>query len=59
MILDALKGSDEPLCTDDLVRLTGVKRGTVYWNTTLLVREGSIRRYKGIPGIFELEEDEK
>jgi len=58
-IYEALKEAEGPLSTDNIVERTGIPRPTVYYNTSRLVKEGLIERWKGLPGIFSIKEDEK
>jgi len=37
---------------------TGIPRSTIYFNTCILVKEGKIARFKGLPGIFVKAEEE-
>lgn len=58
-ILEALTQKGEPMTSRELSEATGSPLSTIYFNTTILVYGGKIRRYAGISGIFELVKEEK
>jgi len=51
-ILEIMKNSKEPISTDEIVNKTRLPRSTVHYNTTVLVKEGKLKRFKGLPGVF-------
>ncbi len=56
-ILEYIEMSDEPVTSDQIVKNTGVRLGTVYFYCTLLISEGKIERHRGIRGLFVPKEE--
>lgn len=58
-ILEALAKNGKPMTSRDLSKAIGSPLSTIYFNTTVLIYGGKIRRYANTNGIFELVKEEK
>ena len=58
-ILEYVDMSDEPVTPNQIMEATGVKLTTIYFYCTVLTKEGAIKRYRGIRGLFVPKESEQ
>ncbi len=56
-ILEYIEMSNEPVTSEQIVKGTGVRLGTVYFYCTLLISEEKIERHRGIRGLFVSKEE--